>query len=176
MLAPPPIISISNVMTVKFTVDVSYIGCTSTSLGLHGRWAASFEVTTKVQTTTPPEVTTISSDVTTETMSTTTPTAPLADFYCRTSRKWTGYLKSETVSFQSDNDTCFTIACGICQTVSPSEGTIQSPYYPNYFGSDPICSYTIVAPVGKQVQLTFTDFLVNPLWPICNFISVSQCY
>lgn len=63
------------------------------------------------------------------------------------------------------------IGLGFCQTSSWSGGTIESPNYPNSFGSNSLISYIIIAKPGRQIQLNFTDFSLKPL---CDFISVSS--
>ena len=56
---------------------------------------------------------------------------------------------------------CCHEGCGTCTTVSSTSGTIQSPNYPDDYGTGRDCAYNIVAPAGRKIKLTFTSFNVN---------------
>lgn len=60
--------------------------------------------------------------------------------------------------------------CGECRALTDESGLIESQHFPNEYSANLSCLFTIKAPIGKNVQLTFTEFNVNQC---CDFITVS---
>lgn len=62
----------------------------------------------------------------------------------------------------------FLLVCGGEFTVD--NGTILSPFYPNNYDKSHQCKYEIIAPLGKAIQFSFTDFDVEDnSYPSCEF-------
>ncbi|KAK4005992.1 hypothetical protein OUZ56_011123 [Daphnia magna] len=59
--------------------------------------------------------------------------------------------------------------CGVCKDMTTEGGTIESPNFPNDYGSDLKCLYTIESPTDTKIELTFTQFIVENC---CDFITV----
>jgi hypothetical protein len=60
--------------------------------------------------------------------------------------------------------------CGECRALTDESGLIESQHFPNEYSGNLSCLFTIKAPIGKNVQLKFTEFNVNQC---CDFITVS---
>lgn len=60
--------------------------------------------------------------------------------------------------------------CGECRALTDESGLIESQHFPNEYSANLSCLFTIKAPIGKNVQLKFTEFNVNQC---CDFITVS---
>ncbi|XP_046653728.1 blastula protease 10-like [Daphnia pulicaria] len=59
--------------------------------------------------------------------------------------------------------------CGECRALTDESGLIESQHFPNEYSGNLSCLFTIKAPIGKNVQLKFTEFNVNQC---CDFITV----
>ncbi|XP_066263243.1 deleted in malignant brain tumors 1 protein-like [Branchiostoma lanceolatum] len=57
-------------------------------------------------------------------------------------------------------------ACG--GTLTASEGTVTSPNYPSDYGNNEYCEWTIAAPEGSTVRLTFDSFNLENGWDFLN--------
>ncbi|XP_057380744.1 tolloid-like protein 2 [Daphnia carinata] len=62
-----------------------------------------------------------------------------------------------------------TAGCGECRTITDDGGVIVSPNFPDEYDPNLNCLYTLKAPLGMKIRLTFTEFLVNKC---CDFITV----
>nr|CAH0105087.1 unnamed protein product [Daphnia galeata] len=56
---------------------------------------------------------------------------------------------------------CTTTGCGTCENQTSEGGTISSPDYPQDYGNDCACIYTIRVPVDRKIHLSFTVFYVE---------------
>lgn len=59
--------------------------------------------------------------------------------------------------------------CGECSTTMDEVGVIESHNFPNEYGANLNCLFTLKAPTGKKIRLTFTEFHVKKC---CDFITV----
>lgn len=54
-----------------------------------------------------------------------------------------------------------------------SKGIIESPFYPNPYPQNKICTYLIQQPVGKAIKLSFLDFDIDDVsYPQCTYDSL----
>ena len=51
--------------------------------------------------------------------------------------------------------------CGGIFTATSREQYIESPNYPDYYPSNKLCTYTILAPLNKEAWVEFVDFEVE---------------
>lgn len=55
-------------------------------------------------------------------------------------------------------------------TFTDSKGIIESPFYPNPYPHNKICTYLIAQPVGKAIRLSFLDMDIEGLsYPKCIY-------
>ena len=52
------------------------------------------------------------------------------------------------------------LACG--GTIEGTSGTLQTPGYPHGYPHRHVCIWNIIGPIGRSVNLTFTDFDLEP--------------
>lgn len=64
--------------------------------------------------------------------------------------------------------------CLVCGgTFTDSKGVIESPFYPNPYPDNKVCTYLIEQPVGKAIQLSFLDMdIEDQSYPDCTFDSL----
>lgn len=65
---------------------------------------------------------------------------------------------------------CYLDGCGTCMNMTNEGGTIESINFPDEYNSNMNCNFTIVAPSGIKIKLSFQEFVVENC---CDFITVS---
>ena len=55
-----------------------------------------------------------------------------------------------------------TVTTTCANTVLSSDSSIHSPNFPNKLNPNEMCTWAIIAPFGKQVQIKFKDFRLEP--------------
>ncbi len=65
------------------------------------------------------------------------------------------------------------VGCGTCENQTSQGGIISSPDYPEDYGNDRACVYTIRVASNQKIQLSFTVFHVEFHY---DWIDVSYCY
>lgn len=65
----------------------------------------------------------------------------------------------------------YVLVCG--GVFTSSNGIIESPFYPNPYPQNKICTYLIAQPIGKAIQLSFLDMDIEDLsYPKCIYDSL----
>lgn len=65
---------------------------------------------------------------------------------------------------------CYVIYLSVCiHTINNLRGVIQSPNNPHDYPHNARCEWTIVAPKGNKIQLTFTQFEMEYYDQTCRF-------
>ena len=55
-----------------------------------------------------------------------------------------------------------TVTTTCANTVLSSDSSIHSPNFPNKLNPNEMCTWAIIAPFGKQLQIKFKDFRLEP--------------
>lgn len=180
---PSKITSKSNQLTLVFASDVDNVAFPD---GVTGFWEGTYIISNLV-----PPTTTSTTSTTTETISTSTSTItsestttrPSAsggssDILCSTSSgksNYLNYLLHDRILNKMVLNYIFTLLitvdCGTCDYDLFAGDVIKSQNYPDEYGPNLNCSYTIQVPQGKMISLVFLELLTEEC---CDYISVSE--